>query len=335
MKISVALCTYNGEKFLHKQIDSILNQTLKVDEIIVCDDCSSDNTLAILKAYKKDNPDIFQIHQNEVNLKSNKNFEKAIGLCSGDYIFLSDQDDIWRNDKVEKTLAIFNQNPEAEGVFSNGELINDEGEVIHKDYSLWDSFSFYESKIDKPIDLFDFLITHGNFITGAALCIRKEVKNYCFPFMTMVDFLHDEWLASILSKRRTLYYTTEKLISYRLHDSQQLGVGDKEIFSDYSNNLIRVQKTITKKNKPKSFKDYKFLTNLYYLRYERYAKLKDKNVDSPIFSELINEVIEFYTKFNLEMKNKYPIRHFFRNRKDKIKGKRQIDTKFITSKTNR
>ncbi|AOW10928.1 glycosyltransferase family 2 protein [Flavobacterium gilvum] len=335
MKISVALCTYNGEKFLYEQIDSILNQTIKVDEIIVCDDCSSDNTLSILKKYEKVNPSIFKINQNEVNLKSNKNFEKAIGLCSGDYIFLSDQDDIWRNDKVEKTLAVFNQNPDAEGVFSNGVLINNKGEVIYKDNSLWDSFSFYESKIDKPIDLFDFLITNGNYLTGASLCIRKEVKIFCFPFMTMEDFLHDEWLASILTKKRTLFYTTEKLISYRLHDSQQLGIGDENKFSDYSNNVIRIQKTIIKTKKPKSYKDYKFLTNLYYSRYERYVKLKDQNIDSPIIFELINAVIEFYTKFDLEMKEKHPIRYFFRKRKDKMKGKRQIDAQFITPKTNR
>jgi glycosyltransferase involved in cell wall biosynthesis len=335
MKISVALCTYNGKKFLRKQIDSILNQTTKVDEIVVCDDCSTDSTLAILEEYKKNNPEIFQIHQNKVNLKSNKNFEKAIALCNGDYIFLSDQDDIWRNDKVEKTIAVFNQNPEAEGVFSDGILINDKEDVIYKNNTLWDSFSFYESKIDQPIDLFDFLITHGNYLTGATLCIRKEVKSFCFPFMTMEDFLHDEWLASILTKKRTLFYTTEKLISYRLHDSQQLGIGDKNKFVDYSNNVIRVQKTIVKTKNPKSYKDYKILTNLYYSRYERLVKLKYENSDSTLILELINAVIQFYTKFDLEMKEKHPIRYFFRKRKDKMKGKRQIDIKLITLNTTR
>ena len=106
MKISVAICTFNGEKFLQEQINSILEQTLKVDEIVICDDCSTDNTWDILKDYKTNNPSLFQIHRNEINLKSNKNFEKAIGLCTGCYIFLSDQDDIWKNDKVEKTLAV-------------------------------------------------------------------------------------------------------------------------------------------------------------------------------------------------------------------------------------
>ena len=325
MKISVALCTFNGEKFLRKQLDSILDQTLKVDEIVVCDDCSSDSTLAILEDYKRNNPDIFQIYQNEINIKSNKNFEKVIKICTGDYIFLSDQDDIWRNDKVEKTLAVFNQNPKAEGVFSDAVLINEEGNLIYEEISLWDSFSFYESKMNKPIDLFDFLISNGNFLTGATLCIKKEVKDFCFPFKTSKSFLHDEWFASILSKNKTLYYTTEKLHFYRLHDSQQLGIGDIKNLTDGSKKLIREQELVLKIKKPKSFKDYKFLTNRYFSRYERYKSLNDQNTDTPIILELINRVIEFYNKFDLEMKKKHPIRYFFRRRKDKKKGKRQIN----------
>jgi glycosyltransferase involved in cell wall biosynthesis len=325
MKISVALCTYNGEKFLQKQINSILNQTLKVDEILVCDDCSTDSTLMILDDYKKNNPGVFQIHQNEINLKSNKNFEKAISLCSGDYIFLSDQDDLWRDDKVEKTLAVFTQNPEAEGVFSDATLVNDDGNVIFENISIWDSFLFYESKMKKPIDLFDFLISNGNFLTGATLCIRKEVKDYCFPFKTSNKFLHDEWFASILAKRKTLYYTTDKLLFYRLHNSQQLGVGDIDKIINSSKKSIREQDLILKFKKPKSFKDYKFLTNRYFAQYERYKILKDQNTNSPIIDELINTVIELYIHFDLETKKQHPIRYFFRKRKDKNKGRRQID----------
>jgi len=324
MKISVALCTYNGEKFLHKQIDSILSQTLKVDEIIVCDDCSSDSTLTILEAYEKDNPSIFQIYQNEVNLKSNKNFEKAIGLCTGDYIFLSDQDDIWRNDKVEKILAVFNQNQEAEGVFSDGVLIDNEGEVIYKDNSLWDSFFFYESKMNKPIDLFEFLISNGNFLTGASLCIRKEVKKFCFPFITSNEFLHDEWFALILSKRKTLYYTTDKLLSYRLHDSQQLGIANIVNIAEYVEKFTKKQNIILNLKKPTSFKDYKFLTNRYFAQYERFKSLKSKNPNTSIINELIDTATELYTTYDLEMKIKHPIRYFFRKRKNEKKGRMQI-----------
>lgn len=326
MKISVALCTFNSEKFLSKQIDSILDQTLKVDEIVVCDDCSTDSTLAILENYKKNHPDVFQIHQNEFNLKSNKNFEKTIILCNGDYIFLSDQDDIWRNDKVEKTLTIFNQNPKAEGVFSNASLINDEGEFIFKNISVWDSFLFHESKMNKPINLFDFLISNGNFLTGATLCIRKKVKKFCFPFITSDKFLHDEWFALILSKRKTLYYTTDQLLFYRLHNSQQQGVGNIDKILNNDKKSVREQNLILKLKKPKSFRDYKFLTNRYFAQYERFKNLKFQNSeDTLIIDELIDIIIKLYSNFDEEMKKKHPIRYFFRKRKNDKKGRMQID----------
>ncbi|HEU4789004.1 MAG TPA: glycosyltransferase family 2 protein [Flavobacterium sp.] len=332
MKISVALCTFNGDKFLHKQIDSILQQTLNVDEIIVCDDCSTDHTLKILEEYKKNNPEIFRIYQNEVNLKSNKNFEKAITLCSGDYIFLSDQDDVWRNDKIEKTLAIFNQNSHIEGVFSDATLIDDKGNLVFKNISIWDSFLFYESKMNKPIDLFDFLVANGNFLTGATLCIKKEVKDFCFPFKTSNKFLHDEWFALILAKRRTLYYTTDRLLFYRLHNSQQLGIGDSKKIINPIKKSIREQNLILKLRKVKSFSDYKFMTNRYYAQYERFKDLIEQNPDTPILNHLIDIVIKLYIDFDFEMKKKHPIRHFFRKRKNEKKGRMQIDREYQSAR---
>ena len=107
MKTSVALCTYNGEKYIKYQLDSILNQTVPIDEIIICDDGSTDSTISILNSYREQYPSIFKIHTNENNLRSVKNFEKAISLCSNEFIFLSDQDDIWADHKVKIHLDFF------------------------------------------------------------------------------------------------------------------------------------------------------------------------------------------------------------------------------------
>ena len=92
--ISVAMTTYNGEKYLKEQIDSILSQSEKDIELIICDDCSTDNTNKILSDYTEKDKRV-HVYKNELNLGYVKNFEKAISLCSGDYIALSDQDDIW------------------------------------------------------------------------------------------------------------------------------------------------------------------------------------------------------------------------------------------------
>jgi glycosyltransferase involved in cell wall biosynthesis len=100
VNISVAICTYNGEKFLKQQLDSILLQTVCVNEIIICDDISTDSTIEILEAYQNKYPSLIKIFRNEKTLMTVKNFEKAITLTTGDIIFLADQDDIWCLNKV-------------------------------------------------------------------------------------------------------------------------------------------------------------------------------------------------------------------------------------------
>ena len=107
MKLSVALCTYNGEKYIKEQLESILNQTVAIDEIIICDDRSNDKTTAIIEQFQAEYPDKISLHKNHANLGSTKNFEKSISICTGDYIFLSDQDDIWKANKVEKIIQYF------------------------------------------------------------------------------------------------------------------------------------------------------------------------------------------------------------------------------------
>lgn len=107
MKLSVAMCTYNGDKFIASQLSSILDQTIPIDDIVICDDGSNDKTLEIISRIQQENPNKINLFRNPVNLGSTKNFEKAIDLCSGDYIFLADQDDIWKKDKVQKNFRCF------------------------------------------------------------------------------------------------------------------------------------------------------------------------------------------------------------------------------------
>ena len=98
-KMSIALCTYNGELFLQEQLDSYINQTLLPNELVINDDCSTDSTVAIINDFVKNAPFLCKI--NEANLRLTKNFERAIVRSTGDYIFLSDQDDVWKKDKTQ------------------------------------------------------------------------------------------------------------------------------------------------------------------------------------------------------------------------------------------
>jgi glycosyltransferase involved in cell wall biosynthesis len=317
MKISVAFCTYNGSKYLKKQIDSILNQLDHIpDEIIVCDDNSSDDTLEILHNYQNSHPDIFKIFQNEINLGSTKNFEKAITLCTGDFIFLADQDDIWKADKVKKILSVFKEFPNAEGVFSNANLIDSDDNSIQS-LSIWESVFFLEKELPKPIDFFDLISKNGNVVTGATLCIKKNVKDFIFPFTE--DVLHDESIAVLLALRKTLFYSTEKLISYRIHDKQQVGM--KNINKLAKKN--RLKRIIIGLEEPTRFHEYRFLSKKGYLKLK-----KSKKIQNPIFSK--TEIQNLITKsqfelneINLKMRAKYPILYRLAKFNDKLLGKRK------------
>jgi glycosyltransferase involved in cell wall biosynthesis len=106
-RLSVALCTYNGTQYLQEQLDSIAAQTKLPDELVICDDRSSDNTVEIIKLFSSKVSFPVHLHINEINLRTIKNFEKAISLCTGDIIVLSDQDDVWKPCKTERILRCF------------------------------------------------------------------------------------------------------------------------------------------------------------------------------------------------------------------------------------
>src|SRR5687768_16857497 len=124
VKISVAMCTYNGAQFLRAQFESIIAQSRRPDEIVVCDDCSTDETRALLNQFAADSPIPVLLHFNEQNLGSVMNFEQAIRMCTGDVIALSDQDDVWREDKLQLIEQAFHKTPEAGLVFSDAELVD-------------------------------------------------------------------------------------------------------------------------------------------------------------------------------------------------------------------
>lgn len=224
IKISVALCTYNGEKYIEEQLKSILEQSVPVSEIVVFDDCSSDTTILIIKQIEENYPGIIHFYKNETNVGFCKNFERALTECTGDYIFFSDQDDVWHSNKVEKIVSFLSETG-LYGVFTNGELIDGNGERL-------DATLFETLKVDKYLsttrlcpELFTMLCFNENFVTGATLAIKKEAKNIVIPFKTSESIFHDHYIALRLSAIGKFGYINNCLISYRIHPSQQTGMG--------------------------------------------------------------------------------------------------------------
>lgn len=210
------MCTYNGAEFLPAQLESIASQTRRPDEIVICDDGSTDGTLSVLKQFAG------TVHINEKNLGSIKNFEKAIHLCTGDVIALSDQDDVWREDKLEMIGAAFERNPGAGLVFSDAEIVDENLSPMGR--RMWDEVRFdaHKRKLVAHGRALDVLIT-GWTVTGATLAFRSEYRNLALPIPTNIEMIHDGWIALTVASVADVITIDEPLIKYRQHERQQIG----------------------------------------------------------------------------------------------------------------
>ena len=176
MKTSVALCTFNGEKFLQEQLSSILLQSVSVNEIVVCDDGSTDQTIEILKNYQGKFPKLFRIYRNEKNLGYVLNFEKAMSLCSGDIIFLCDQDDLWEKNKVEVVLEHFKTNKKINVLCHNIGMLKG-NELIHTTF--WNEDGFNTNFTNEEI--LKYMRFYKNVFPGMSMALTKEAKNKFLP----------------------------------------------------------------------------------------------------------------------------------------------------------
>ena len=312
--VSVAMCTYNGAKYLPQQLESIANQTIPVDELIVCDDGSKDDTIAVIKAFAAKSSFPVTVHSNEKNLGSTKNFEKCLLLCQGDIIFLCDQDDMWRADKVEKQLAYLEENADKDAVFSDGTMIGDDSKPVGS--TIWEEIEFNRSMQEKWIKgKAHEILFNGFVVTGATLAIRKTCLERLLPFPTHVpDLIHDAWMAMALSLEDKIGFIAETLISYRRHASQQVGFGSKLEYVKIQERFIRSrdQKLLPLKQKADklhglylllkelSFVPGEKLTKLYLAQnhfYQR-ASLPASRVSriSPVFQNVIKGYYKFSSK---------------------------------------
>ncbi len=224
-RISIALCTYNGAKYLSQLLDSYLPQSLLPDEAVVCDDRSQDETLAILQEFASRAPFSMRILVNDRNLGSTKNFEKAISHCSGDIIFLSDQDDVWETRKIEKITGEFKRNPEVGMVFSDVDLVDEDlGSLGRTLYC--EGLSYEERKIIEGGDLFSVLLKR-DVVIGSAMAFRSNYRKAIFPIPDdMPDMIHDGWIAITVSAIAKSIFIDEPLVKYRQHEGQQTGVAN-------------------------------------------------------------------------------------------------------------
>lgn len=242
MKVSVALCTYNGERFLRQQLESVVAQTRPVDEIVICDDGSTDRTAEILRSYAGRAET--RIVYNPVNLGFVKNFEKALGLTTGGWVFLCDQDDIWLPKKVEAYLRAAQSSERVGLIFGNAALIDESGASLHS--SLHDTL--IATKLpprphqSSPAEWHQALLA-GNFVTGATVALKRDLLASISPFPNEV--IHDYWasLCTVLSGY-SLAYVEEPWTMYRIHPGQNAGIGTPRVTTKRRRGLLQPDRKI-------------------------------------------------------------------------------------------
>jgi len=222
-KVSVVLCSYNGSLYIEKQLDSILKQTYPIDEIIIVDDCSTDSTRDILQEYQRRN-DIIKLFFNEKNLGSNKSFKYAISLASNEYIFLSDQDDIWFTNKIEKQINVVkNDSTKPLLVFHDLSLIDEDGQAVFP--SFWKLHGFFAEKFNfKKLLIF-------NIVTGCTCLINKAMKDELMRCDMQDIIMHDYLIALIAYGFGEPIFINEQLMYYRTH-SNSVTIKEKNTFFD-------------------------------------------------------------------------------------------------------
>lgn len=216
--IDVLLATYNGEKYIKEQIDSILNQTYENIRLIISDDCSKDKTQEILKEYeKKDNR--IELYIQEKNLGVVKNIEFLLKQVKNKYYMLSDQDDIWLPEKIEKSLETLLEN-NADLVFGDLEVVNQDLKTMYPSFG---DFMLLNKKIHKYINS-NMLNYIYNCVTGCTILAKKETIQKILPLPKKSKYLiHDHWIGLMTSIYGKVVYMTEKYIKYRQHGNNQVG----------------------------------------------------------------------------------------------------------------
>ncbi len=218
--VSVAMCTYNGEAYLREQLESVIYQSQPPDEVVICDDRSTDATWSILESYWRQLPSLIKLHRNKTNLGPVKNFEKAISLCTREFIALCDQDDVWHYDKLQKLSQKLRVERDLALVFSNAERLDGDGKPLKDD--LWRAVGF-NKQLRQMIRHGDGLqaLLKRSFVTGCTVMFRATLQDRSAPFSGAS--VHDYWIALMAAATSRIGFVDEKLVGYRQHGSNEIG----------------------------------------------------------------------------------------------------------------
>jgi glycosyltransferase involved in cell wall biosynthesis len=221
------MCTFNGARFVGAQLESIAAQDRPPDELVVCDDGSSDGSVEIVREFARRARFSTRVVVNDRNLGSTKNFEKAISLCQGAIVALADQDDVWYRHKLGRIEQAFLRSSEIVSAFSDADLIDDDSHSLGR--RLWPSFSFDRSEqieFAKGCAL-NVLLKHP-VVTGASMAFRRQYFDLLAPIP--LKQIHDSWISLLLATQGKFAVISDRLMQYRQHQEQQHGPGPRTLW---------------------------------------------------------------------------------------------------------
>lgn len=286
-KIDILMATYNGEKYLVEQLDSIINQTYRNWNLLIRDDNSTDKTLEIIQNYHKKDKRIKILKDNKGNLGIVRNFEELLKNSESEFIMFSDQDDIWVENKLDMYLKMI-------------EKIKNKGFMIHSDAILFDK---NKSNILKETFISKKAINKGlenvffnYFVQGATILISKEIKNFILPFPKEV-YLHDRYIHLISELFFERIFVNKALIYYRQHGDNQIGAKNtirellsKRYFDERDRQLIKIiynkYGSLLTEDKKKLIEEYFKITDIKKNRFNRFFVLKKSKIDIPLKKQI-------------------------------------------------
>lgn len=214
--VSVVLCTYNGDRFVAEQLESICRQNYPHLEIIIVDDSSTDGTFELLTQYAQKDQRI-RLYHNEKNLGFNLNFNRACSLAKGDFIAIADQDDIWHESKIDILLAKLQEDPDTILVHCISVRFEKFGDFHEKSLKM---VNYHSGKCVRNFFL-------SNFISGHNMLLKKALLDKALPFPGNVYY--DWWLAAIASCNGKIEAVPQVLVWHRMHNMNATGAAKKEI----------------------------------------------------------------------------------------------------------
>ena len=295
--VGVVLATYNGENFLDEQLQSIFNQTLLPDKVVIVDDCSTDGSMRIAEKWAQRHQETIEIHENIKNTGFIRNFERGISLCDTDFIALCDQDDIWHVDKLKKCISKLATDATIGLCYHNVDLVNVAGETIGADLKNL-------TNLDLPLERAtaqDLIIKDARSpIPGLAIVFSSKLKSHFLPIPGEKTCPHDWWLCAISFFMFNPTYIAEPLAKYRIHENQASGPSSTLL----KDTPYAIKKKITAKKILKNIKnEIKRAFNHHKKIKNRQINKENKKNDMINAAEKLKNLVNECTNISYEEKN--------------------------------